>query len=256
MPCSMASRLAAGTALGSRCREVSSLPEEAVLSGSGVGSGAGAGAEDSSFLGSSFCSAGAAASPPASAMEKPSKAEISAPSSTRTAIGWSEKKSQQGRGVDVLHGRWVLSQRETTTYVTNGDILLALVLEDLGQHTLLLELKVHLSLVRLDLDQDITRGNGVAGLLLPGANVAGGHGWREGGHLDDGVRRVRGVPSCQAGGGGQSLSEGVSRLKDLPSQYWAEHAGRLLWLWMREKWLSGIEERWMSGPALSKVTPD
>jgi hypothetical protein len=62
------------------------------------------------------------------------------------------------------------------TYAADRDILLARLLENLGNNTLLLELKVHLSLVRLDLDQNITRGDGVARLLLPGANVTSLHG--------------------------------------------------------------------------------
>ena len=110
------------------------------------------------------------------------------------------------------------------TYAANSNILLTSVLEDLGDNTLLLELKVHLRLVGLDLDQDITGGDGVAGLLLPSANVAGRHGGRQGGHLDDGVRRERGVPSCYLGR--QVGSEGRGRaLQDSPAQHGAEHCG-------------------------------
>lgn len=76
------------------------------------------------------------------------------------------------------------------TYVADGDVLRAALLQDLGQHTLLLELKVHLGLVGLDLNQHITGGESITGLLLPRANVASGHGGRQGGHLDDGVRWV------------------------------------------------------------------
>lgn len=71
------------------------------------------------------------------------------------------------------------------TYAANGDILLARLLENLGNDTFLLELKVHLSLVGLNLYQDVTGGDGVAGLLLPGANVASLHGGRQGRHLDN-----------------------------------------------------------------------
>lgn len=52
-----------------------------------------------------------------------------------------------------------------------------------------MKLKVHLSLVGLNLDEDITGGEDVAGLLLPGTDVASGHGGRESGHGDDGVGR-------------------------------------------------------------------
>jgi hypothetical protein len=39
-----------------------------------------------------------------------------------------------------------------------------------------LELEVHLGLVGLDLDQDITGSQSITGLLLPSTNVSGGHG--------------------------------------------------------------------------------
>jgi hypothetical protein len=42
------------------------------------------------------------------------------------------------------------------TYASNSNVLLASIAEDLGNGALLLELKVHLCLVRLDLDKDIT----------------------------------------------------------------------------------------------------
>lgn len=85
------------------------------------------------------------------------------------------------------------------TYAANGDVLLARVLEDLGNDTLLLELKVHLGLVRLDLDQNLTRGDGVADLLLPGADVSGLHGGGQGGHLDDLVVGERSVVADYVG---------------------------------------------------------
>ena len=76
------------------------------------------------------------------------------------------------------------------THVANSDVLLARVLQELGQNTVLLELKVHLGLVGLDLDEDITGSEGVTGVLLPCADVAGGHGGGERRHGDDGVGRV------------------------------------------------------------------
>lgn len=88
-----------------------------------------------------------------------------------------------------------------STYVANGDILLTRLLEDLGEDTLLLELEIHLGLVGLDLDENLTGLDRVTGLLLPCANIASRHGGREGRHLDNLVRRVRGVPSCEAGKG-------------------------------------------------------
>jgi len=69
-----------------------------------------------------------------------------------------------------------LSFQRLCSYVSDSNILCARVLEDLDQNTLLLELKVHLGLVGLDLDEDITRSQSITGLLLPGTNVTGGHG--------------------------------------------------------------------------------
>ena len=105
-------------------------------------------------------------------------------------------------------------------YIANRNILLTTVLEDLGEHTLLLELKVHLGLVGLDLNEHLAGGDGVAGLLLPGANISRRHGGRQGGHLDDGVRRVRSVPSCEAGDG-DAREAGV--LEGLPPDERDEH---------------------------------
>jgi hypothetical protein len=65
-------------------------------------------------------------------------------------------------------------RKERETYASHSDILCTRVLEDLGQGALLLELKVHLRLVRLDLDEDVARCEGVACLLLPCADVARG----------------------------------------------------------------------------------
>ena len=82
------------------------------------------------------------------------------------------------------------------TYTANGDVLLASFLQNLRENTLLLELEVHLGLVGLDLDQHLTRGNRIAGFLLPSTNVARRHGRGQGGHLNDSVRRVRSIPPC------------------------------------------------------------
>lgn len=109
------------------------------------------------------------------------------------------------------------------TYVTNSDVLRARIPQNLGKHTLLLELEVHLGLVRLELDENLTRLNAITDLLLPCADGSSGHGGRQGGHPDDAVRWVGGVPSCEARGGGEGGSEGASRVKGLPSEYWGEH---------------------------------
>lgn len=69
-----------------------------------------------------------------------------------------------------------LSEKQLSSYVSDSNILCARILEDLDQNTLLLELEVHLGLVGLDLDEDITGSQSITGLLLPGTNVTGGHG--------------------------------------------------------------------------------
>lgn len=86
-PFSRANRLAAALMLGSRSRAVWILPSEAYSVGSGaeVGAGADAAVDSSDFF--SSLAAGTAALPPASDRLKDSKAEMSVPSSTRTAIG-------------------------------------------------------------------------------------------------------------------------------------------------------------------------
>jgi hypothetical protein len=76
------------------------------------------------------------------------------------------------------------------TYVADCNVLLACFLQDLGKYTFLLELEVHLSLVGLNLDKDITRRQGIARLLLPRANISRGHCRRQGRHPDNGMRRV------------------------------------------------------------------
>jgi type IV secretory pathway VirB6-like protein len=71
---------------GSRSRDGWSFSSE--FSGSiAAGSAEGAGADGSALLGSSFFSGAGAALSPASSREKDSKAETSAPSSIRTAMG-------------------------------------------------------------------------------------------------------------------------------------------------------------------------
>ena len=69
-----------------------------------------------------------------------------------------------------------LSETRLCSYVSNSNILCARIFEDLDQNTLLLEFEVHLGLVGLDLDEDITGSQSITGLLLPGTNVTGGHG--------------------------------------------------------------------------------
>ena len=57
-------------------------------------------------------------------------------------------------GCGSQHG--ILERLCTSTYASNSDVLLASVAEDLGNGALFLELEVHLCLVRLDFDEDIT----------------------------------------------------------------------------------------------------
>lgn len=109
-----------------------------------------------------------------------------------------------------------------TTYAANRNILLARLLEDLGNNTLLLELKVHLGLVGLDLYQDVAGGDGVTGLLLPGSDVAMLHGGRQSGHLDDLVLGERGIVShdMRSEAGSQGI---VGRGEESPPESDAEH---------------------------------
>lgn len=81
----------------------------------------------------------------------------------------------------------MIPHKSRHTYASDCNVLLASIAEDLGNGTLLLELKVHLCLVRLDLDEHITGRYRVANLLLPCANVSGGHGRGEGRHADNAV---------------------------------------------------------------------
>ncbi|VUC22396.1 unnamed protein product [Clonostachys rosea] len=109
--------------------------------------------------------------------------------------------------------------------IEGRNVLGTRLLEDLGDHTLLLELKVHLGLVGLDLNKNITGCDAVTGLLLPGANVASLHSWGEGGHLDDLVVGERGVVAdymCP-----EACSQGIlGGLEGLPPKYGAEHCER------------------------------
>jgi hypothetical protein len=75
------------------------------------------------------------------------------------------------------------------SYRTDSDILLTAVLQNLGEDTLVLELEVHLSLIGLDLNKDITGLESISGLLLPHANVSRGHSRRERRHANDCVGR-------------------------------------------------------------------
>jgi len=87
-----------------------------------------------------------------------------------------------------VKGLLQLLRKLLSAYVSDSDVLCARVLQNLDQNTLLLELEVHLSLVGLDLDQNITGSQSITGLLLPGSNVTSSHGGRQSGHGDDGVR--------------------------------------------------------------------
>jgi len=108
------------------------------------------------------------------------------------------------------------------TYAANSNVLGTRILEDLGDNTLLLELEVHLGLVGLDLDEDITRGDGVASLLLPSTDVSGLHGWGQSRHLHDLVVGERSVASDDAGG--EALTKGiVRRCEGAPPKCGAQH---------------------------------
>lgn len=125
-------------------------------------------------------------------------------------------------GMPGGRGRGGLGDRQGT-YVANGDVLLAGLLEDLGDDALLLELKVHLGLVRLDLHEHLAGLDGVAGLLVPRADVARRHGRREGRHLDDGVRGERGVAPEHLRR--DAVAQGP-RLERPPPEDDADHGGR------------------------------
>lgn len=112
--------------------------------------------------------------------------------------------------------------RARDTYAANGDILLASLLEDLGNDTLLLELKVHLGLVGLNLDENLTGADGVAGLLLPGTKVASRHGRGQGGHLDDLVVGEGGIAADDVGG--EAIAQGaVGGSENAPPDSGAKH---------------------------------
>lgn len=112
------------------------------------------------------------------------------------------------------------------TYGADSDVLLTSLLEDLGNDALLLELKVHLRLIRLDLDQHLAGGDGVAGLLLPGANVASLHCGRQGRHLDHLVAREGGIVADDVRR--EATSQGlVGGREDTPPKSGAEHLGKM-----------------------------
>lgn len=111
-------------------------------------------------------------------------------------------------------------------YGANGDILFASLLEDLGNDTILLELKVHLSLVSLNLDEDFTRAYSVARLLLPSTKVTSLHGRGQGRHLDNLVFGERGITADDVSG--EAIAQGtVRRGENSPPESGAEHLGRV-----------------------------
>lgn len=117
-------------------------------------------------------------------------------------------------------------KRQKTTYGADSDVLLASLLEDLGNNTLLLEFKVHLGLVRLELNQNLTGGDGIAGLLLPGTNVASLHCGRQCGHLDHLVAGKGRIVADYVRS--EASSQGlVSRREDTPPKSGAEHLGKM-----------------------------
>lgn len=135
------------------------------------------------------------------------------------------KKDGQYRN-ETVRISYTRMEEEEKTHGANRNVLLASILEDLGNNTLFLELKVHLGLVRLDLDQNITRGDSVAGLLLPGSNVAGLHCGRQSRHLDHLVAREGGIVANDVRG--EARSQGlVSRREDTPPKSGAEHIGKM-----------------------------
>jgi len=107
----------------------------------------------------------------------------------------------------------------------NRNILLTSVLQDLGDNTLFLELEVHLGLVGLNLDEDVTGGDGITDLLLPGTNVASLHGGGQSRHLDNLVLGERGIVSHNVASEAGSQSA-VGRGENAPSESGAEHCGR------------------------------
>lgn len=114
------------------------------------------------------------------------------------------------------------SIEERRTHSANGDVLLTRFLQELGDNTLLLELEVHLGLIGLNLDENVTRSDGVAGLLLPGTNVASLHGRRQSRHFHDLVIREGRIVSDDVGGkaGAQGI---VRRGEGAPPESGAQH---------------------------------
>lgn len=118
-------------------------------------------------------------------------------------------------------GRFEL-RKNCETYAANRDVLLTRLLENLGDDTLLLELEIHLGLVGLNLYKNITGGNRVTSLPLPGADIASGHGGRQGRHLDDLMLGEGGIASHNVRS--EASSQGIVRRGEgTPSERGAEH---------------------------------
>lgn len=90
---------------------------------------------------------------------------------------------------DVSFRRNSVGKDRDFSYSADSNILLTSLLQNLSEDTLLLELEVHLCLIGLNLDQDITGLEAVTSLLLPRTNVSRGHCRRKSRHANDGVGR-------------------------------------------------------------------
>jgi len=61
-------------------------------------------------------------------------------------------------------------------YGSDRDVLFTTLDEDFSEVSLVLTFKVHLRLICFDFDEDVSRGDFVAGVFLPGPNCALSHG--------------------------------------------------------------------------------
>ena len=123
-------------------------------------------------------------------------------------LGWQRSRSSiVGKGSNIL-----LILNQNSNRLVHRNILCTRLYKDLSQEAFVLALEVHLRLVSLDLNEHIARLDGVTDLLVPRANVAGCHCWRQSRHVDDGVggQLRRRVSSGAAGGGATgSRSEAI-----------------------------------------------
>jgi hypothetical protein len=64
-------------------------------------------------------------------------------------------------------------------YISYSNVLFPGLDEDFGEVSLVLIFKVHLRFIGFDFDEDVSRGDFVAGCFLPGSDRALGHGWTQ-----------------------------------------------------------------------------